>query len=384
MSQTVPTGETPPQDKHTPLYDLHVAHGGKMVPFAGYAMPVQYPAGIITEHNHTRTKAGLFDVSHMGQAWLRSSANLYEQIERLVPGEVAGLKPGRMRYTQLLNPHGGILDDLMLTKFDTDDGSALLFAVVNAGRKDADFAHIAAELGGAIDLELLPDRALIAVQGPTAAACVAQLVPGVDDMLFMSSRRLEWNGVALIVSRCGYTGEDGYEISVPSDRAVELAEALLALDDVEPIGLGARDSLRLEAGLCLYGHDITEDTTPIEAGLEWSISKRRREEGGFPGADKVQAQLKDGAPRRRVGLRPEGRAPAREGVVIQSLDGAEIGQVTSGQFAPTLGAPIAMGYVSADQAADGTRVNLVVRGKELPAEIVPMPFVPQRYYRPAK
>jgi len=369
--------------KHTPLYDLHVAHGAKMVPFAGYAMPVQFPAGIMTEHAHTRDAAGLFDVSHMGQAWLTGD-DVCALMERLVPGDLQALKPGRIRYTQLLNQDGGIIDDLMLTRIHASDGTDTLFAVVNAACKDGDFAHISSALDGAVAIERLEDRGLIALQGPKAAACLEQFVPGVATMPFMSLQRTTWDGTDILVSRCGYTGEDGFEISVPAGRASALAEALLGHDDVAPIGLGARDSLRLEAGLCLYGHDIDETTSPIEAAREWSISKRRREEGGFPGAARIRAELADGPARRRVGLRVHGRAPAREGAEIRYAGGETIGTVTSGGFAPTLQAPIAMGYVAADHAALGNNVTLLVRNRELDAEIAQMPFVPQRYYRAPK
>lgn len=369
--------------RHTPLHALHLTLGAKMVPFAGYTMPVNYPAGILKEHLHTREKAGLFDVSHMGQAMLTAQpgVDIAQAFEALVPGAIAELKPGQMRYTCLLNAQGGILDDLMVTRPLRPEHQHQLFMVVNAGRKAEDFAHIEAELAGKARLSRMEDRALLALQGPMAAAVLARFVPETGTLGFMQGRRYRVSDMELIIHRCGYTGEDGFEISIPADAAQAWAERLLAEPEVAPIGLGARDSLRLEAGLCLYGHDIDETTTPVEANLLWSISKRRREAGGFPGAAIIQAQIKDGPARLRVGIRPEGRAPAREGATITDMNNAEIGHVTSGTFSPTLNAPIAMGYVQRAHSADGARVNLLVRGKALAAHIAPMPFIPKRFHR---
>jgi aminomethyltransferase len=360
----------------TPLYGLHVALGGKMVPFAGYDMPVQYPAGILTEHKHTRAAVGLFDVSHMGQVTLRGD-DPAAALESLVPGDILGLEDMQMRYTQFTNDAGGILDDLMATRRGGD-----LFLVVNAGCKKDDIAHMRAALAGRCEIETHDDRALIALQGPEAAAVLSRLAgEGVTTMAFMSAADVTVDGIPCFVTRSGYTGEDGYEISCPGEAAEGLARRLLAEEELEPIGLGARDSLRLEAGLCLYGHDIDTTTTPIEAALLWSIGKRRREEGGFPGDAVIQAQIRDGAPRRRVGIQPEGRAPAREHTAVHSLGGAAIGEVTSGGFGPNVGRPVAMGYVETAHAKAGTALELMVRGKALPAEVVKMPFQPQRYYR---
>lgn len=359
----------------TPLNRLHRSLGGKMVPFAGYAMPVQYPMGILKEHLHTRSDAGLFDVSHMGQASL-SGQNVDRALESLVPGELQALDPGRMRYTQLTNADGGILDDLMVTKLADDR----LWLVVNAACKDADFALIEQALDGRARLDRFDDRALLALQGPKAAETLSRHCPEAATLPFMSMADVKVAGISALISRSGYTGEDGYEISVVSDDAERLATLLLAEPEIAPIGLGARDSLRLEAGLCLYGHDIDETTTPIEAGLVWSISKRRRAEGGFPGADVIQRQLADGPSRRRVGIKPEGKAPAREGTQITVGDAA-VGSVTSGGFGPTVGGPVAMGYVETSHAKTDTAVDLQVRGKALPATVAKLPFVPQRYYR---
>lgn len=345
-----------------------------MVPFAGYEMPVQYPAGILAEHNHTRSKAAIFDVSHMGQVALRGT-DPAAALETLVPGDIAGLAPGRMRYTMFTNDAGGILDDLMVTNVGD-----YLFLVVNAACKDADIAHLRAGLP-ALDIDVLDDRALIALQGPGAAAVLARHAPGADTMPFMSALPFEIDGSPLAVTRSGYTGEDGYEVSIPSADAVRITELLLADPDVELAGLGARDSLRLEAGLCLYGHDIDQATTPVEAGLTWSIGKRRRADGGFPGADVIQRQIVEGVDRKRVGILPDGKAPAREGTEITDSDGAVIGVVTSGGFGPTAGGPVAMGYVESGHAAKETPVNLVVRGKPRPGRVAAMPFVPNRYYR---
>ena len=370
--------------KTTPLHALHVELGAKMVPFAGYDMPVQYPLGILKEHLHTREGAGLFDVSHMGQAWLVSETGDDPAIafESLVPADVQGLTPGQQRYSQLLNDDGGILDDLMVTRPLPEFGSDRLYLVVNAACKDQDLSHIAAKLKGRLLVEPLEDRALLALQGPKAANVAARLFgEELSFLSFMGQARIDWLGADLWFSRSGYTGEDGYEISVPADKADSLARVLLAEPEVEAIGLGARDSLRLEAGLCLYGHDIDTATTPVEAGLVWSIGKRRRTEGGFPGFDAVAKQLADGASRKRVGILPEGRAPAREGTPILDADGTEIGTVTSGGFGPTVGGPVAMGYVPKDFAKDGTPVFLSVRGKALPANIVKLPFVPPGFYR---
>ncbi|MBL8838014.1 MAG: glycine cleavage system aminomethyltransferase GcvT [Alphaproteobacteria bacterium] len=364
--------------KRTPLHALHVELGAKMVPFAGYDMPVQYPTGILKEHVHTRMAAGLFDVSHMGQGWLIGTG-ADAALERLVPGELRELTPGRIRYTLLLNDAGGILDDLMVTR--PVDRADRLFLVVNAACKDQDFAHIAAAVGHGLRVERLEDRALLALQGPGAALAMARVAPEAAAMGFMTARPLSVAGFACLVSRSGYTGEDGYEISVPAGDADALARALLADPTVKPIGLGARDSLRLEAGLCLYGHDIDTTTTPIEAGLAWTIGKRRRAEGGFPGAERILAELKAGPKRRRVGILPEGRAPAREHTQITDANGSPIGEVTSGGFGPTANGPIAMGYVAASAAAVGTKVNLVVRDQPRPARIVAMPFVPHRYHK---
>jgi aminomethyltransferase len=362
--------------KRTPLYELHRARGARMVAFAGYEMPVQYPTGIIAEHLHTRAQAGLFDVSHMGQIRLHGAAAA-RALEALVPGDLQALAPGRMRYTLLLNETGGILDDLMATRID--DG---LMLVVNAARKDADFAHLAAHLDRAITIEPRFDRTLLALQGPMAAAVLARHAPGVDQMPFMSAAEVSLSGAQAFVTRSGYTGEDGFEISLAPEDAVAVAERLLTKPEVAPIGLGARDTLRLEAGLCLYGHDIDETTTPIEAGLAWTIGKRRRAEGGFAGAATVLRQLAEGPHRRRVGIRPDGRAPAREGAAIVDPSGIPIGQVTSGGFGPSVGGPVAMGYVEAAHAAEGTALALVVRDVPRPARVARLPFVPTRYYRP--
>lgn len=359
--------------KRTPLHALHVELGAKMVPFAGWEMPVQYPMGIKGEHLHTRAKAGLFDVSHMGQVRIIGDDPAVD-FERLVPGDIAGLANGQTRYTLFTDDAGGILDDLMVT-----NAGDQLFVVVNAACADADIAHMKAGL--ASEVVPIDDRGLLALQGPAASAVLSALAPGVETMPFMTSTHSEILGRHCYVSRSGYTGEDGYEISVPADATEELARALLAHEDVEPIGLGARDTLRLEAGLCLYGHDIDTTTTPVEAALTWTIAKSRRERGGFPGAGVILGQIRDGAPRKRVGIQPEGRAPAREGTVIAAKDGAEIGQVTSGGFGPSLDGPLAMGYVAADHAKLGTALDVIVRGKAMPAHVAKMPFVPQRYYK---
>ena len=361
--------------QRTPLYDLHRELGGKLVPFAGYEMPVQYPAGIMAEHLHTRAAAGLFDVSHMGQLRLRG-ADAAAALETLVPGELQALKPGRTRYTLFTNERGGILDDLMVT-----NAGDHLFVIVNASCKAADIAHMRRHLEPrGVAVEALEDRALLALQGPAAAEVLGRVAPAVRGMPFMSWAEHEVDGVRCMLTRSGYTGEDGFELSVPADAAEKVAKRLLAEPEVKPIGLGARDSLRLEAGLCLYGHDIDETTTVIEGDLAWTIGKRRREHGGFPGAEIVLDQLAKGAPRKRVGIAPEGRAPAREHTEIRGESGP-IGEVTSGGFGPSANAPVAMGYVEAAHAAAGTAVSLVVRGTPRPARIVPLPFVPHRYHR---
>jgi aminomethyltransferase len=370
----------------TPLDALHRELGARMVPFAGYAMPVQYDfsgplatrcrGGVMAEHLHTRSQATLFDVSHMGQARLEGDG-VVAAFERLVPGDIAGLKPGRQRYTLFTNEAGGIIDDLMVA--NPGDGS--LFLVVNAARKDVDFRHLRAELRDSVRLTELPDRALLALQGPRAAGVLGRLAPEVAALPFMGFAAIAIASIPCLVSRSGYTGEDGFEISVPADQAETLARTLLEAPEVVPAGLGARDSLRLEAGLCLYGNDLDEVTTPVEAGLTWTIGKRRKLTWDFKGATVARDQLDTGAPRLRVGLRPEGRAPARAGTTIVDAEGNEAGVVTSGGFSPSLNAPIAMGYVRRDVAADGTKLFLLVRGKPLPATVVPMPFVPHRYIR---
>jgi glycine cleavage system T protein (aminomethyltransferase) len=357
-----------------------------MVPFAGYAMPVQYDlsgdfatrcrGGVMAEHLHTRAHAGLFDVSHMGQAML-TGTNVATALEVLVPGDIAGLKPGRQRYTLLTNEAGGIVDDLMVAKLDDDR----LFLVVNASRKDVDFAHIAANLPEHIVLTRQDDRALLALQGPEAAAVMARLSPDAAALPFMGIAAVKVGGIDCLVSRSGYTGEDGFEISVAGEHAEALADALIAQQEVVPIGLGARDSLRLEAGLCLYGNDIDELTSPVEAGLTWVIGKRRKMNWDFPGGLAIRDQLDHGVPRRRVGIRPDGRAPARAQTTIVADDETEAGIITSGGFGPSVNGPIAMGYVRKDLADDGTRLNLIVRGKTIPATVVPLPFTQHRYIR---
>ncbi len=369
----------------TPLHALHGELGAKMVPFAGYDMPVQYPTGVLAEHNWTRAHAGLFDVSHMGQCFLIPADGRFETaaaaLEKLVPADVLGLKPGQQRYSQFTNAEGGILDDLMVTRLGHPGHEHRIYLVVNAACKDADYAHLKAHLPADVTLKVADDLALIAVQGPEAVAAVAALAPDLANLKFMTSLDLPIDGIWAHVSRTGYTGEDGVEISVKSADAVALTKKLLADERVRPIGLGARDSLRLEAGLCLYGHDIDTTTSPVEAGLTWSIQKRRRAEGGFLGAARIQKDLAEGAPRARVGILPDGRAPAREGTVVKSADGQPIGSVTSGGFGPTINGPLAMGYVNRRFAEPGTPVLLEVRGKDLPAKIVTMPFAPHRYFR---
>jgi aminomethyltransferase len=367
----------------TPLYDLHVELGAKMVPFAGYDMPVQYPMGILTEHQHTRSGAGLFDVSHMGQIRLsaESFAAIAAALESLCPADFQVLKPGQQRYSFFTNEAGGILDDLMVTRAGKGDEKDHLIMVVNAGCKHQDLAHLRTHLGNRCEIEPMFGRALLALQGPRAGAVMQKIAPPSTEMKFMTGRPLNVGGMECFVTRSGYTGEDGFEISASAGEADNLARKLLGDMEVKPIGLGARDSLRLEAGLCLYGNDITEATNPVEADLVWAIQKRRRAEGGFPGGAIIQKQIADGPSRKRVGILPEGRAPARAHTEVALLSGEVVGEITSGGFGPSVNGPVAMGYVRADHAAIGTQLNLMVRGKTLPAKVAAMPFVPHRYHR---
>ena len=372
--------------KRTDLYDLHLELGAKMVPFAGYEMPVQYPIGGLKEHLHTRENAGLFDVSHMGQVIVRPRSGAYEDaaaaLERLVPASVLGLKEGRQRYGLFTNEEGGILDDLMFANRGDH-----LFLVVNAANKEADLAHMQAHIGADCEIGMIGDRALLALQGPKAEAALAAIAPRAAEMKFMDVAVIPSDFGDLWISRSGYTGEDGFEISVKSARATDLTRALLAHPAVAPIGLGARDSLRLEAGLCLHGHDIDATTTPAEAALEWAIQKVRRRggarEGGFPGAARILEELENGAARRRVGIMPEGRAPMREGVPLFAAEegGEPIGAITSGGFGPSVGRPISMGYVPTAMSGEGTRIWGEVRGKRLPATVTGLPFRPANYKR---
>ncbi len=372
--------------KRTPLYDLHVNNGAKTVPFAGYDMPVQYPLGVMKEHIHTRTAAGLFDVSHMGQVIIRAKSGRIEDaalaLETLIPMDVLGLKPQRQRYGMLTNEAGGILDDLMFANMGDH-----LFVVVNGACKDADFAHMQAHLSETCDLHMFDDRALLALQGPQAETALLRLLPDVADMSFMDVKTLPYQGAALWISRSGYTGEDGFEISVPADLATPLAKTLLDMDEVEAIGLGARDSLRLEAGLCLYGNDIDLETTPIEAALNWAIQKARRSggarEGGFPGAEVILNQMGNGTLRKRVGIAPEGRAPMRDGTPLfaELNSDLQIGSITSGGFGPTVGRPVAMGYVTSDLATTDTTLFAELRGKRLPVTVAALPFTPANFKR---
>ena len=377
---------SPPPLQQTPLHALHLSRGGKMVPFAGYDMPVQYGTGVLREHLHTRSQAGLFDVSHMGQIALRPKSGRLEDaaraLEWLVPQDILALPPGRQRYAQFTNEAGGILDDLMVANFGDH-----LFVVVNAACKAEDEALLSERLSEICTVEPLRDRALIALQGPKAESVLAKFDAGISAMKFMDAGARRLKGLDCYVSRSGYTGEDGFEISVPAEAAEEFAQELLANDSVLPVGLGARDSLRLEAGLCLYGHDLDPTTTPVEGALEWSIQKSRRNggarPGGFPGADQILKQFEQGAPRRRVGLKPEGRAPVREGALLfaDATSSEAIGKVTSGGFGPSLNAPVAMGYLPSPLAAPDTVVFAEVRGQRLALRVTPTPFVPNTYKR---
>ncbi|WP_425410963.1 glycine cleavage system aminomethyltransferase GcvT [Hyphococcus sp.] len=366
--------------KKTPLNGLHRSLDARMVEFAGYDMPVQFPMGVMKEHLHTREKAGLFDVSHMGQASVvgPDHETVARALESVAPGEFIKLGKGRQRLSVLLNEAGGILDDLMVARPDED---GRLNIVVNGACKEADYKYLEEKLPDDVALERHDDRALLALQGPKASDVLAKHCPAAADLKFMSFAPLSIAGIEAVVTRGGYTGEDGFEISVRGADAEKLAKLLLDEPDVAPIGLGARDSLRLEAGMCLYGHDLTPEISPVEGNLSFTIGKRRREEGGFPGAARIQKELQDGPARLRVGIKPEGRAPAREGAEIQSADGKTIGVVTSGGFGPSVGAPVAMGYVETDYAETGTPLQLIVRGKALPAVVADMPFTPNRYYR---
>ncbi len=372
--------------KSTPLRALHEELGARMVPFAGYAMPVQYPAGIIAEHNHTRQAASLFDVSHMGQVTIRprkDDTDAAAALERLVPSRLVNLTPGRMRYTLLLNDEGGIIDDLIVTRTDAADGA--LFVVVNAARKDVDLAYLEKRIGADVMIARHDDRALLALQGPRAEEALTELVPQAAALAFMQWGRFVWNGSELWISRSGYTGENGFEISVPADAAEGLARTLLAHEAVAPAGLGARDSLRLEAGLCLYGHDIDETTDPVAADLVFTIAKARREAADFPGARRILEALAEGPAQRRVGLLLQGRAIAREGAEIRITEsGAAVGRVTSGCYSPTLDRPIAMGYVPRGQDRPGSRLAVMVRGRPQEAEVTNLPFVPHRYKRQSR
>ena len=365
----------------TPLHALHVELGARLVPFAGYAMPVQYPTGLIAEHRQVREAAGLFDVSHMGQIRL-VGADAAAALESLMPVDVLGLGEDKQRYGLLLNGTGGVLDDLMFVNRGDH-----LFLIVNGACKAADIAHLQAHIGSRCQVEPLPDRGLLALQGPRAVDALARLVPGAAQLVFMTGGAFRWNGADLYITRSGYTGEDGFEISVPGDHTEALARALLAQPEVQPIGLGARNSLRLEAGLCLYGNDIDTGTTPIEASLNWAIQKVRRSggerAGGFPGADRVLAQLDGRQPvaRKRVGLIALERVPVREHTELQDTNGGKIGEVTSGLLGPSVDQPIALGYVAPEFAAVGTEVRAIVRGKAVPMQVAATPFLPPRYHR---
>ncbi|MEO8667132.1 MAG: glycine cleavage system aminomethyltransferase GcvT [Bauldia sp.] len=369
--------------RETPLASLHRELGARMVPFAGYAMPVQYPAGILAEHKQVRTAAGLFDVSHMGQAFITGPdhATTAAALESLTPSDFTGLALGRMRYTLLLNDAGGIVDDLMVTRSISPDDDGTLGLVVNADRKAIDYDYLRARLPSGIRLSVADDRALLALQGPQAAAVLARHCAGAFDLAFMAATPATFDGVECNVSRSGYTGEDGFEISVGADNVERVARALLAEPEVMPIGLGARDSLRLEAGLCLYGHDIDEATSPVEADLGFALARRRRAEGGFPGYARIAAELAVAPARLRVGITPEGKAPARDGTPIADLSGRQIGVITSGGGGATIGGPIAMGYVETAFSVPGTKLALSVRGKPMPATVTALPFVPHRYFR---
>jgi aminomethyltransferase len=373
------------------LDDRHRTLGGRMVPFAGYALPVQYAGGIVAEHNWTRQHAGLFDVSHMGPAFLSLAeksgdaeadhAAIASLVEPLVCGDILGLKPGQVRYTLLLNEAGGILDDLMIARSALHPGS--LYLVVNAGTKEADFALLQKAVAGRAQFHRSDAGALLALQGPEAVDVMRSLVPAAAELVFMHYGSFDWHDTKLVVSRSGYTGEDGFEILVPPDHAGAFFDAMLADERVRPVGLGARDSLRLEAGLPLYGHDLDESVSPIEAGLNFAVSKRRRQAADFPGAQRILDELANGPPRLRAGIRFEGRLPAREGALLVDDSGCEMGRVTSGGFSPTLGAPIALGFLPPDDAYDGARVTALVRDKEVTGTVVKLPFVSHRYVRKA-
>lgn len=367
----------------TPLHALHVELGARMAPFAGYDMPIQYPAGVMAEHLHTRKSAGLFDVSHMGQALIEGADHRATAafLETLCPADILNLPHSRQRYTQFLNDDGGVVDDLMVTRPPGADG--VLRLIVNASRKAVDYELVVAHLPAGLRLTPLEDAALIALQGPLAATTLARLAPGqgLESMAFMSAKPARVCDLETFVSRSGYTGEDGYEISLPAAQAEAFARRLLAEAGISPVGLGARDSLRLEAGLCLYGHELDETVDPVEAVIAWSIPKRRRAEAGFPGAGRILRALAEGSRRIRVGIRPDGRAPARDGTVIVSPDGAPIGVVTSGGFGPSVGAPVAMGFVDRAHAATGSPLGLIVRGKILDARVAALPFHPHAYHR---
>jgi aminomethyltransferase len=369
----------------TPLNALHIELGARMVPFAGYSMPVQYPSGLMAEHLHTRTATGLFDVSHMGQLRL-VGPDAAAAFESLMPVDVIDLSPGKQRYGLLLNDEGGIIDDLMFFNRDYANGGDI-FVIVNGACKAGDIAHIQQKISSRCEVIPMPEMALLALQGPQAVTTLARLASGVEKLVFMTGGRFSVAGCDCFITRSGYTGEDGFEISVPATQADTLARALLEQPEVKPIGLGARNSLRLEAGLCLYGNDIDTTTTPIEASLNWAIQKVRRtggaRAGGFPGADKVLAQLDNPAllTRKRVGLIALERVPVRDHTTLHSLDGAPIGEVTSGLLGPSINQPVAIGYVQPEFAALGTKVNALVRSKPLPMEVAPMPFLPTRYYR---
>lgn len=364
----------------TALFQLHVDAGARMVPFAGYDMPVQYPSGIIKEHLHTRKKAGLFDVSHMGQITVKGN-NVAQLLETLMPVDIVGLAPGKQRYGIFLNEQGGVIDDLMISTVSETE----IKLVVNAACKHNDFKHLTAKLGDQLDISLADDKSLLALQGPVSKFVLERLGHDLSNLNFMDVTTLEIDGMRCNMSRSGYTGEDGFEISVDDVNAEALAKILLNDDDVEWVGLGARDSLRLEAGLCLYGHDMDEQTTPIEANLLWAISKIRRSDGersgGFPGADVILPQIPKNVDKILVGLKPHGRAPIREGAIIEDPSGNEIGTVTSGGFSPSLGHPICIGYIGIEHNQENSKLNAVVRDKRLPVSVTKLPFVQRQYYR---